>query len=129
MRLLVIEDNATNLELMTYLLTAFGHDVSTATTGEAGIDQARRGLPDLILCDLALPLLDGYGVVKQLKREPRTRHIPIVAVTASAMTSDRTAVLAAGFDGYITKPIVPETFVADVEAFHRRSPHGDDSGR
>ena len=129
MRVLVIEDNPTNQELMTYLLTAFGHDVTTTDTGESGIEEARRLLPDLILCDLALPKLDGYGVVRELKRRPPTQHIPIVAVTASAMMSDRTAVLAAGFDGYITKPIVPETFVADVASFHRRNPSGDDPGR
>jgi CheY-like chemotaxis protein len=116
-RILVIEDNPTNLELMTYLLKAFGHETSVASDGEEGVEAARREQPDLILCDLALPKLDGYGVAQRLKSDPRLAHVPLVAVTASAMVGDRDKVLATGFDGYITKPITPETFVAEVEGY------------
>jgi CheY-like chemotaxis protein len=116
-RILVIEDNPTNLELMTYLLRAFGHEPLTAGDGEAGVDAALRERPDLVLCDLEMPRLDGYGVVRRLKADPALRHIPVVAVTASAMVGDRDRVIATGFDGYISKPITPETFVAEVEAF------------
>lgn len=121
-RILVIEDNAANLELMTYLLQAFGHSTDVARDGTAGVTAAIDGRPDLILCDIALPRQDGYEVVRQLKAEPSLAHVPIIAVTASAMTGDRAKVLARGFDGYISKPITPETFVGDVEAFLTREP-------
>jgi len=119
LRMLVIEDNAANMELMTYLLTAFGHTVLSARTGEHGIDMALRTAVDVILCDIALPGIDGYAVARRLKDEPGLAGVPIVAVTASAMVSDRDKVVAAGFDGYITKPITPETFVAEVVDYAR----------
>jgi nitrogen fixation/metabolism regulation signal transduction histidine kinase len=81
-RILVIEDNPTNLELMTYLLNAFGHTTMVAFDGEEGVLAALRTVPDLILCDLALPKLDGYGVVKRLKADPRLQAVPLIAVTA-----------------------------------------------
>ena len=116
-RILVIEDNATNMELMTYLLTAFGHIAIEARDGEEGVATALRTVPDLILCDLALPKLDGFGVARRIKTEPTLRGVPLIAVTASAMVGDRDKVIAIGFDGYITKPITPETFVAEVESY------------
>jgi two-component system, cell cycle response regulator len=118
-RILVIEDNATNLELMTYLLNAFGHTTIIARNGEAGIEAAVQHVPDLILCDLALPGVDGYEVARRLKSDSQLAAIPLIAVTASAMVGDRDKVLATGFDGYITKPITPETFVAEVERYVR----------
>ena len=118
--LLVIEDNPANLELMTYLLHAFGHTPVSARDGLEGVEKALEIRPDLILCDLRLPKLDGYGVARRLKAEPSFATIPLIAVTASAMVGDRDKVIAAGFDGYIRKPIDPETFVAEVEAFLRR---------
>jgi len=118
-RILVIEDNDENLELMTYLLQAFGHSTVTARDGVEGLDAARREAPDLILCDLQMPRLDGFGVARELRRDARFAQTPLVAVTAFAMRDDRERVLAAGFDGYITKPIVPEEFVGQVEAFLR----------
>jgi diguanylate cyclase (GGDEF)-like protein/PAS domain S-box-containing protein len=116
-RILIIEDNATNMELMVYLLRAFGYTPLTATDGEAGVQAARRELPDLIICDVHLPKLDGYGVVAALKSDPLIRHVPALAVTALAMVGDRERLLAAGFDGYIGKPIEPDTFVTQIESF------------
>src|SRR5690348_7930396 len=113
-RILVIEDNPTNLELMAYLLRAFSHTVLTACDGQAGLEIARRESPDLIVCDIQLPKLDGYAVAQQIKGHPALRAIPLVAVTALAMVGDRNRVLAAGFDGYLAKPIAPRTFVAQV---------------
>jgi len=128
--ILVIEDNPPNLELMTYLLQAFGHTTIAAHDGEEGIAAALRSQPDLILCDLALPKLDGYGVARRLKAEPRLRDVPLIAVTASAMVGDRDKVIATGFDGYISKPITPETFVSEIESYIGRQPsHGDDPRR
>lgn len=116
-RILVIEDHPANLELMVYLLEAFGHTVLSEADGEAGIESARRARPDLIVCDVHLPKVDGYGVARELKGDPAARAFPLLAVTALAMVGDREHILAAGFDGYISKPIVPETFVAQVESF------------
>ncbi len=116
-RMLVIEDNPANLELMAYLLKAFGHTPLLASDGEEGLDLARRELPDLIVCDMQLPRMDGYAIVRQLKEWPETRAIPVIAVTALAMVGDRDRIIARGFDGYISKPIIPQTFVAQVENF------------
>ncbi len=116
-RILVIEDNPTNLDLMTYLLTAFGHTALTAHDGAAGLQAAQDERPDMIICDMQLPVMDGYEVARWLKSHSDLRTIPLVAVTALAMVGDRDKVLAAGFDGYIAKPITPETFVGEIECF------------
>lgn len=116
-RVLVIEDNRDNLELMRYLLGAFGHEALTAEDGNAGLAMARRELPDLVLCDIHLPGMDGYAVVGELKRDVAFAQTPIVAVTAMAMIGDSERGLDAGFDGYIFKPIDPETFVSQLRSF------------
>lgn len=116
-RILVIEDNETNRELMVYLLKAFGYQTLEAADGESGIEGARRERPELIVCDVHLPNLDGYGVVGKLKSDETLRDIPVVAVTALAMVGDRDRILAAGFDGYVSKPIAPETFVQSIEKY------------
>lgn len=113
-RILLIEDHAANQELMVYLLEAFGCAVSTAGDGEKGIEAARSESPDLILCDLQLPRKNGYAVLSELRADPVLRTIPVVAVTAFAMVGDRDRILGGGFDGYIPKPIDPETFVSQV---------------
>jgi CheY-like chemotaxis protein len=116
-RILIIEDNPENMQLMIYLLTAFGHTVSETTLGEKGLMIAKAEAPDLILCDLHIPGMDGYEVAKRLKLDPKLATIPLVAVTAYAMVGDREKVLAAGFNGYIPKPINPEMFVGEIEMF------------
>jgi diguanylate cyclase (GGDEF)-like protein/PAS domain S-box-containing protein len=118
-RILIIEDNPTNMELMVYLLTAFGYTPFMAIDGTSGVETARETRPDLIICDVHLPKLDGYGVVAALKADPALAHIPVLAVTALAMVGDRERLLAAGFDGYIGKPIEPDTFVTELETFLR----------
>jgi two-component system cell cycle response regulator len=114
-RVLVIEDNGPNLELMTYLLTAFGHSTDSARDGEEGIAKALREEFDLVICDIQLPKRDGFEVAQAIRGGGRA--VPLVAVTAFAQVGDRERVMAAGFDGYISKPIAPETFVGQVEAF------------
>ncbi|MGK5052530.1 EAL domain-containing protein [Janthinobacterium sp. RB2P8] len=116
-RILIIEDNATNMELMVYLLRAFGYTPLAAYDGEEGVRMARSELPDLIICDVHLPKLDGYGVVAELKKDPQLCNIPALAVTALAMVGDRERLLEAGFNGYIGKPIEPDLFVAELESF------------
>ena len=119
-RILVIEDNPANRELMVYLLTAFHHTPLEAADGHVGLETASRVQPDLILCDLQLPHLDGYALIQHFKSEPRLKNIPVIAVTALAMVGDREKVISAGFNGYIAKPINPETFVSEIECFLRR---------
>jgi CheY-like chemotaxis protein len=116
-RILIIEDTEINLELMSYLLGAFGYTVQTATDGELGLERARSEPPDLILCDIQMPKVNGYEVARQLKADPASSRIPLVAVTALAMVGDREKILAAGFDGCILKPIDTEKFVAEMEGY------------
>ncbi len=125
-KILVVEDNKTNRELMVYLLKAFGYATSEADNGLSGMDLARKEHPQLIVCDVHLPQLDGYGVIRELKADAALKSTPVVAVTALAMVGDRDRILAAGFDGYVSKPIAPETFVPEIEKFlAKRSGRGN----
>jgi len=121
-RILIIEDNPANIELMSFLLSAYGHAPLSAADGPRGVAAARSERPDLIACDVNLPGMDGFAVLAELKGDPALAGVPILAVTALAMTGDREKVLAAGFDGYISKPIEPESFVAELEAFLTPTP-------
>jgi CheY-like chemotaxis protein len=116
-RILVIEDNEANLELVRYLLTFSGYTVRVARDGAQGLAMARQEQPDLVICDLQLPVLNGYEVIAQLRGHVGSAKLMVVAVTAFSMSSDRNKILAAGFDGYFSKPIEPETFVNGIEAF------------
>lgn len=115
--LLLIEDSEPELELMAYLLAAGGYCVMSARNGEVGLELAGREKPDLVVCDVFLPGMDGYAVAKQLKAHPTLRHIPLLAVTTLDHYRSREKLRAAGFDGYIGKPIEPRSFVGQVESF------------
>jgi len=121
-RILIIEDNPANIELMSFLLSAYGHSPLSAADGPRGVAAARSERPDLIACDVNLPGMDGFAVLAALKGDAALAGVPILAVTALAMAGDREKVLAAGFDGYISKPIEPESFVAELEAFLAAAP-------
>lgn len=125
-RVLIIEDNPANLKLMVYLLRAFGHVPLEAPDGETGLRWATEH-PDLILCDVQLPGMSGEEVARYLRSHPEYRNIPLVAVTALAMVGDRERIMAAGFDGYLAKPIDPETFIGQIEAFLQQ-PHAASPG-
>jgi CheY-like chemotaxis protein len=116
-RILIVEDNPANLALMDYLLRAFGYTALLAHDGAEGVELYRRERPDLILMDLQMGTLSGVEAAAQIRALDSHSPVPIVAVTAFAMVGDRDRVLALGFDGYLSKPINPETFVAEVEAF------------
>ena len=116
-KILVIEDNEQNIYLMTFILENNGYEVVQARDGRKGIDLAGRVKPTLILLDIQLPLMDGYEVARELKSNPALADVPIVAVTSYAMVGDREKCLDAGCVGYITKPINPETFVAEMEKY------------
>ena len=112
--ILVIEDQLLNLELVTDLLQAAAYTVRQARSAEEGLRLAREEPPDLILMDIRLPGMDGHAAVRLLKQDPRTRDIPAVALTAQAMKGDEDQARAAGFDGYITKPIDIRSFPEQV---------------
>jgi CheY-like chemotaxis protein len=116
-RILVIEDNDANLELVQYLLEKSGYEVLTARNGAQGVTVALQGRPQLIVCDLQMPVMDGYEVLRTLRQDPSMCATTVVAVTAFSMSGDRHNVLVAGFDGYLSKPIEPENFVSQIETF------------
>ncbi len=114
-RILVIEDNPENIELVGYLLRAHGYSPSLALNGEDGLQIAEEIDPDLILLDIRMPGMDGYEVASAIRTRPALEHTRIVAITASAMLNERQRITAAGFDGYIQKPIEPELFIGQIE--------------
>lgn len=128
-RILVIEDNRTNLDLMLYLLRAFGHEPIGLTDPAAALDTARDGNFDAIVSDILMPGLDGFSLAGAFRAAPELKSTPLIAVTALAMRGDRERILSAGFDGYISKPIDPATFVSQVNAFLPQQRDGDDSRR
>lgn len=116
-RILVVEDNERNMYLITFILEKMGHRVLRAVTGEEGVEVAETERPDLILMDIQLPGIDGLEATKRIRASAAAREIPIVAVTSFAMTGDRERLLAAGCNGYIEKPIDPETIMDQIASF------------
>lgn len=112
-RLLIVEDNPLNLELFVQMLEDH-HVLRTAVDGEQGVRAAVDDVPDLILMDISMPRLDGFAACALLRADPRTRRVPIVAVTAHAIRGDRERILAAGFDGYVSKPIDEDVLHATI---------------
>jgi two-component system, cell cycle response regulator DivK len=115
-RVLIVEDNPTNLTLATFLLQSAGHSVLSATDAEAGLTLARSERPNLILMDIQLPGMDGLEATAQLKGDEHTCGIPVIALTALAMKGDEERIRAAGCDGYIAKPMRYQEFLATVAA-------------
>lgn len=116
-RVLLIEDNEQNRYLATFLLERHGCRVTQAEDGPDGIRAATSEAFDVILLDIQLPSMDGYAVARALRSNPALDKVPIIAVTSYAMVGDRDSALAAGCNGYIEKPIDPQTFVAEVASF------------
>jgi len=113
--ILIVEDNEKNRKLLRDVLQFKGYQTVETETAEEGIRLAQESQPALILMDIQLPGIDGITALKQLRADPRTEKIPIIAVTASAMTHNRETMLAEGFDGYQTKPISLKEFLGEVE--------------
>lgn len=114
---LVIEDNEHNRYLTTFLMEQRGHTVLAAPDGPRGIEMARTLVPSIILLDIQLPSMDGYAVARMLRGIESLNAVPIIAVTSYAMVGDREKSLSAGCNGYIEKPINPETFASEIEEF------------
>ena len=113
--ILIIEDNDKNRKLCRDVLQVKGYRTIESETAEEGLKLAVEQSPALILMDIQLPCMDGITAMKQLKADPHTAKIPIIAITASAMTNNRTTMLAEGFDGYQTKPISLKDFLGEVD--------------
>jgi two-component system cell cycle response regulator DivK len=121
--ILIVEDNEKNLKLVRDVLQYRGYQTIEAGTGEEGVRLAKERNPDLVLMDIQLPGIDGITALGQLRADASTRAIPVIAVTASAMTHDRKKIMAAGFDGYQSKPIKVREFMDAVrEMLDRREP-------
>jgi two-component system, cell cycle response regulator DivK len=116
-KILLIEDHEQNRYLATFLLEKHGYAVVSASDGPTGIELVRTIQPTLILLDIQLPLMDGYAVARELRKNTALRDVPIIAVTSYAMVGDREKSLAAGCNGYLEKPINPDTFVMEIERF------------
>ncbi len=116
-RILVIEDNALNLKLVRDVLAYAGYDVLEATTGEAGVTLAGQQPPDLVLLDLQLPGMDGHETLRRLRDGVLASGVPVVAVTALAMTEDKERAARAGFDGYLEKPVSPRSLPGQVAEY------------
>lgn len=116
-RILIIEDDSASRALVGYLLEASGYATLEAEDGSIGLRMALQAQPDLIICDLQMPVMNGYELTRVLHEHPDWHRVPLIAVTAFSMAGDRETALAAGFDEHITKPITPETFVGQIEAF------------
>jgi len=118
--ILVVDDNPSNLKLFTYLLALPGYEVTTAACAEDALRVLERLVPHLIIMDLQLPDVDGLTLTRQLKANPGMRSVPIVAVTASAMKGDEEKAMAAGVDGYMSKPVEKRAFRAMVASYLER---------
>jgi len=115
-KLLLVEDNEMNRDMLTRRLKRKGYEVVTAVDGQQALDMARSEAPDLILMDLSLPVLDGWEATRRLKAAEETRAIPVLALTAHALAEEREAALAAGCDDYDTKPVDLSRLLGKIEA-------------
>ena len=115
-KILYVEDNDDNVYMLRGRLTRAGFEVAVASDGEQGVAKAASEVPDLILMDLRLPVLDGWEATRRLKDAPETRPIPIIALSAHAMEGDRAKAIAAGCDDYDTKPVDFPRLLAKIQA-------------
>jgi CheY-like chemotaxis protein len=115
--ILIVEDDPKNLKLIRDLLQIRGYTALEATDGKQGVDMARAKMPDLILMDIQMPVMDGFEAISILKADPVTKSIPIIALTAFAMQGDREKCIEAGCNDYITKPLDTRAFVTKVKEY------------
>ena len=123
-KLLLVEDNELNRDMLSRRLIRKGYEVVIAVDGEEGVEKALADLPDLILMDMSLPILDGWQATRRLKAAPESRSIPIIALTAHAMSGDRGQAIAAGCDDYDTKPIEFARLLDKIQSLLQRPRDG-----
>src|ERR1700675_4786340 len=116
-RVLVVEDQEDNRQILRDLLASVGYEMTEANDGEAGVAAAKAQRPDLILMDIQLPLLDGYEATRRIKADPELRTIPIIVVTSYALSGDESKARAAGCDAYVAKPYSPRQLLAKIREF------------
>lgn len=116
-KILVVEDNAENMYMVCFLLENSGYKVITAVNGLDAVHLCQEELPDLVIMDIQMPIMDGYEATRQIKRIPETQHIPVVAFSAYAMADDIEKALKAGCIGHISKPMQVENFVQQIASF------------
>ncbi len=126
-KILLVEDNELNRDMLTRRLARKGFEPLTAVDGEEGVALAKSAQPDLILMDMSLPVLDGWSATRRLKAAPETRHIPVIALTAHAMEGDRERALEAGCDDYDTKPVEFSGLLGKIESLLNRRAPGQES--
>ena len=114
-KILIAEDNPVNRELLRELLEARGYTVLEACDGEAALHMIEQTHPDLLLLDIGMPVLDGFGVVRKIRENPRMAALPVVAVTAYAMQGDREKILNSQFDGYLSKPVNAQSLSEELD--------------
>jgi len=114
---LIVEDNEKNMKLARDVLQAKGYQTLEAVTGEEGLRLAKERIPDLVLMDIQLPGINGIDALRQLRADSKTARIPVIALTASVTPTDRSAISAAGFDAFVSKPINLKEFVETVKRF------------
>jgi len=114
-KILLVEDNEMNRDMLTRRLERKGFEVVIAVDGQAGVDMASSSNPDIILMDLSLPVIDGWEATRQIKADPATQPIPVIALTAHAMAGDEQKALAAGCDDYDTKPVDLKRLLGKIE--------------
>ena len=126
-RILIVEDNEMNRDMLSRRLERKGYSISMAVDGGAGVEKAAAEIPSLILMDMSLPVLDGWEATRRVKANPQTRHIPVIALTAHAMTGDRDRAMEAGCDDYDTKPIDLPRLLSKIQMQLERAKagHGD----
>jgi len=127
MKILYVEDNDDNVYVVKHRLGRLGYTIVVASDGEQGVVLAKTEQPDLILMDLSLPVVDGWEATRRIKADESTRHIPVLALSAHAMTQDRAQALAAGCDDYDTKPIDLPRLRAKIDALMSRTRASDGS--
>lgn len=116
-KILLVEDNEMNRDMLSRRLARRGYEILVAEDGSKGVDLAKSESPDLILMDMSLPIMDGWEATRQIKASPETSTIPVIALTAHAMSSDRDKALAAGCDEYDTKPVELSRLLEKIESF------------
>ena len=119
-KILLVEDNEMNRDMLGRRLQRRGYEVVIAVDGAEGVAKVKRDAPDLILMDMSLPVMDGWEATRRLKAAPETRSIPVIALTAHAMSGDRDKAIEAGCDDYDTKPIEFDRLLAKIEALLNR---------
>ena len=116
-KILIVEDNEMNRDMLSRRLKRKGYDIEVAIDGQQGVDMATASMPDIVLMDMSLPIKDGWAATKELRRNPATASLKIIALTAHAMDGDRQKAMKAGCDDYDTKPIDLKRLLGKIKAF------------